>query len=52
MAKKKKTKEEKDNDNDDWKYKPILKTDTKTGYDGNKIEQDFINELKETEESS
>jgi transposase-like protein len=28
--------------NDDWKYKPLLKTNTSTDYDGNKIDADWM----------
>lgn len=31
-----------DEDDPDWMFKPILKTDTKTKYDGNKIDADWI----------
>lgn len=28
--------------NDDWKYKPLLNIDTRTNYDGNKIEAEWM----------
>jgi len=30
------------NDPDDWMYRPILKQNTRTDYDGNQIESDWI----------
>ncbi len=31
-------------DNDDWKYKPILNTNTRCNYDGNEIKFEWMEE--------